>query len=374
MSLMTHHHARLAGLGFATPRAIAQEELALTQRKALGLEGVSAELFARIVSASGIDSRGVVADVSTILDRTTAERMRLFAELAPPIAVAAACEALAKSDIPPDAITDVVIATCTGLAAPGLASDLAERLPLSCDVRPLQLGFMGCFGGIAALRTARALACADPSAVVLVVAIELCSLHFRRGTAPDALVSFAIFGDGASAAIVLGDDARGRAIGSLVAPRTRNLGGRELMGWNVEDDGFRMTLGRAVPEEIERCVPDFLGPGRPSAIALHPGGVAIIDAVGRALGATIGTAPSGERTALPAANFTNELGLDLAESRRILRTTGNTSSGAVFRVANQVVSRNRERVRGETPSPQRSIDLVAFGPGLIADAIRLEGD
>lgn len=357
--------AHLVSFGFAEPPHVPQQELAQLQSRALGLEGGARGMFERVVAASGIDSRGVAADVRTILDQSTAARMRLFAQHAPPVATAAARTALARAGVSPGRVTDLVVVTCTGFVAPGLHSDLVESLGLSPSVRPLQIGFMGCFGGIAALRAARNAAAADAEAVVLVVAVELCSLHFRRSGAPDALVSFALFADGASAAVVAGEDAGLAPLALLEDPRTELLGGRRLMGWTVEDDGFAMTLGKAVPDEIARHVAEAAdGVGR--SVAVHPGGLAIIDAVERGLGR------SGGR--------------DFTDAREVLRTTGNTSSGAVLRVAERVLSRNQRPIGCETalqpagasgsqplPAAGCRVDLMAFGPGLVADRIAAVG-
>lgn len=344
----------LLALGFDGPPAIAQAELAVIQSRALGLEGVDLERFRRIVDGSAIDARLVAADVDGTLDLSTAQRMRAYAEVAPRFAVGAAREALARAGLAPDAVTDLVIASCTGFSAPGLCVDLVERLGLQPAVRPLQLGFMGCFGGVAALRAAHALAAGDSEAVVLVVAVELCSLHFRRSTAPDALVSFALFGDGASSAVVAGLDAPvgGSApLGRLLRPRTLLLGGRDLMGWTIEDDGFRMTLGRAVPAEIERALREVDAGADDDAIApncaVHPGGAGILDAV------EAGLARPGVCTT----------------AREVLRSTGNASSGAVLRVLDRVLRVARD---GRLDARQSMVDILAFGPGLTFDRIRLQ--
>lgn len=366
----------LLALGFDGPPAIAQAELASIQSRALGLEGVDLERFRRIVEGSAIDARLVAADVDGTLDLSTAQRMRAYAEVAPRFAEGAAREALARAGMAPDAVTDLVIASCTGFSAPGLCVDLVESLGLQPTVRPLQLGFMGCFGGVAALRAAHALAAGDSEAVVLVVAVELCSLHFRRSTAPDALVSFALFGDGASAGVVVGDDVSGRVgapLGRLLRPRTRLLGGRDLMGWTIQDDGFRMTLGRAVPAEIERALREIDASATDDAIApscaVHPGGAGILDAVETGL-------------ARPGA---------CATAREVLRSTGNVSSGAVLRVLDRALRVARNRADERAPvvagaaagldTPRRDgrlgdresmIDILAFGPGLTFDRIRLQ--
>jgi len=61
------------------------------------------------------------------------------------------------------------------------------------------------FGTAEALRVARALAAEDPSAHVLLCAVELCSLHYYYHWNPKKLVSNAIFADGAAALVIMSD-------------------------------------------------------------------------------------------------------------------------------------------------------------------------
>jgi len=81
--------------------------------------------------------------------------------------------------ISPCSVTHLVTVSCTGFAAPGVDFHLFDALGLAPSVQRVHVGFMGCHGAINGLRTARGLAAADPDAVVLLCAVELCSLHYR---------------------------------------------------------------------------------------------------------------------------------------------------------------------------------------------------
>src|SRR4029079_1165152 len=102
------------------------------------------------------------------------ERMAVYAREAPELALAAIAR-LGNLD----GITHMVVASCTGFTAPGLDQILARRLGLAPTVERVVVGFMGCYAGVTALRTAAHLVRSDPRARVLVVAVELCSLHLQ---------------------------------------------------------------------------------------------------------------------------------------------------------------------------------------------------
>lgn len=345
--------ATLRGLGTATPPTRwPQRELAAVQAELWGLRGEEQARWWRIIDRSGVSFRAIAADPADLPRLSTAERMDRFETHAPSLAHAAARRALADAGREPREVTDLVVATCTGFAAPGLGARMVgpRGIGLSPQVRQLQLGFMGCFGGVAALRTAAALAAADPQAVVLAACVELCSLHLRRDTSPQNLVASALFADGAAAAVVEGTAASAGAGGvRLGGGRCRTLpDSLEEMTWRITDEGFAMTLSREVPLAVRRSIRELLAEASPPprAILPHPGGPGILDAVEAAI------ADRGE----------GDLdGRGLVWAREILAEHGNMSSPTILFVLARAIERG-------VPLPA---DLVAFGPGLTVDAIGL---
>jgi len=351
---------RLLGIGTALPaRRWRQADLAQLQRDLWGLRGAALDRWQRIVERCGVEWRSIAADPEELPRLSTAERMVRFESLAPPLAAHACTAALRSAGVGAAQVTDLVVVTCTGFAAPGIASGLvgAGGIGLSASVRPLQLGFMGCFGGVAALRTAGALAASDPDAVVLAVCVELCSLHLRSDTDPQNLVASALFSDGAAAVVVagVGHDASGRA--GAAGPRW-SIGrgrcltipeGRDAMTWRITDAGFAMTLSRAVPSTIRDRVGGFLAGAspQPRSILPHPGGPGVLDAVEAALGGSV------------LADRVDPRGLRAA--RETLAECGNMSSATILFVLQRALDLGG-------PSP---VELVAFGPGLTIDSIAL---
>lgn len=279
------------------------------------------------------------------LGPTTAVRMRMYADHAPPLAIEAAGKALADGAVSAAEVTHLVTVSCTGFVAPGVDVSLIRTLGLRPTVERVHVGYMGCHGALNGLRTAAAFAAADPAAVVLLAAVELCSLHYYYGMAADKVVANALFADGAAAVVGRGHTAgtgrRVLATGSCLIPDTA-----EVMGWTVGDHGFEMTLSKKIPTAIERHLRPWLEGwlaavgltvGAVGGWAVHPGGPKILTAVEAAMG-------------LPADA--------LADSRAVLTDHGNMSSPTVLFVLDRM---RRRDVAGP-------IVLLGFGPGLIAEA------
>lgn len=350
--------ARILGLGTALPaNSASQVEALALARRLVAYSGDLARALPILYRRTGVEHRNVVIDpvtgaplVATTDDRFalgTADRMRAFETLAPELAARAARNALQNARLDPPAITHVVTVSCTGASAPGLDIELVDRLSLRLDVGRSHLGFMGCYGALSGLRVASALA-RDPDARVLLVAVELCSLHFHHGDDPQRIVANALFSDGAGAVVLGSAPSSTRlevsACGSFVFPDSR-----DAMSWRIGDFGFEMGLSPKVPRAIEEhlrpCLEEWLARAGCSlaeigAFAVHPGGPRILDAVERAL-------------QLP------ENTLDL--SRAVLAEHGNMSSPTVLFIL--------ERLLAKT-SP-RPILALGFGPGLVAETTLL---
>ncbi len=281
---------------------------------------------------------------------STARRMRLYAELAPPLAGAAAATALARSGRPAEAVTHLVTVSCTGFVAPGVDAALVRALGLAPTVQRTHVGFMGCHGAVNGLRVARAFADAEADACVLVCAVEVCTVHTHYGADPQQLVANALFSDGAAAAVGVADagapaDAwRIAAAGSCLFPDS----GR-AMTWNIGDYGFEMSLSKGVPALIARSVRPWLvkwlagqglTPEEVASWAVHPGGPRILEAVEEGL------------------RLPREA---LAASREVFETCGNMSSPTVLFILDRLRSAG---------APRPCVAL-GFGPGLVAEALLL---
>ena len=226
--------------------------------------------------------------------------------------------------------------------APGIDQIIARRIALSPQVERLLVGFMGCYAAVAALRSARHIVRSDPQARVLVIAVELSTLHLQPATEIEPLLAMLQFGDGAAAALVSADPT-GLAIEAPFA--TTLPESDDLIRWAITDRGFAMHLSGEVPARIGTALADpafvatLTGGRDPAAIdgwAVHAGGRSILDSVEHAL-------------ALPATA--------LAASRAVLADNGNMSSATLMFVLARLLA---------GPPVAQGVAL-AFGPGLAAE-------
>jgi predicted naringenin-chalcone synthase len=289
------------------------------------------------------------ADRPATLGPTTAERMRYYAEHAPPLAQAAASSALDQANLAASEITHLITVSCTGFDAPGLDVALVSGLGLRPTTERLQIGFMGCHGAINGLRAALAITAADARNRVLLCATELCSLHYRFQWEPERLVANALFADGAAAVVAGGEAAlpedssawRLAATGCCLIPDSQHA-----MSWRIGDHGFEMTLDAAVPELIQRHLRPWLTAWLAEhglsladirSWAVHPGGPRILSSIEESLGLSAAAT---------------------AASRDVLASHGNMSSPTVL----FILQRLRETA-AECPCV-----ALGFGPGLYAEA------
>jgi alpha-pyrone synthase len=176
----------------------------------------------------------------------TAKRMEVFERFAPRLA-RRTLDRLKLSDEERDGISHILVTSCTGLYAPGLDFDILDHLGLDTGVERTMIGFMGCYAAINGLKQARHIVRSEPEAKVLLVNLELCTLHLQETQDLEQVLSFLVFGDGCAASLISAEPA-GFSIDSfrsVLIPETR-----ELITWRIRSEGFDMLLSGKVPGEI----------------------------------------------------------------------------------------------------------------------------
>lgn len=271
---------------------------------------------------------------------STAQRMKLF-ELYAPRLLQSALDRLALTTEERTSIRHIIVTCCTGFFAPGLDFTAVEYLGLDPGVERVFIGFMGCYAAINGLRLARHIVRSQPEASVLLINIELCTLHFQETQEIDNVLSFLLFGDGCAVSLIR-TGTSGLAIESF---QTISVPGtRSLIRWNIGDVGFDMVLSGKVPGELRKTLHERkadLDPHRDTALwAVHPGGRSILDAVE----AGLQLSPN-----------------DLAASCSILRQFGNMSSATVMFVLQEMM---------RTAQPGQKGCALSFGPGLTAETMK----
>jgi predicted naringenin-chalcone synthase len=277
----------------------------------------------------------------------TAARMARFEENARDLALRAvtALDIGAEREV----ITHLVVASCTGFTAPGLDQHLMRALDLDPAVERTMVGFMGCSAAVNALKTAHHIVRSEPAAKVLVINIELCTLHMQETSNLEEILSALLFGDGCSAALVSAEPTGIALKGFRAAAIPAS---EKLITWHVGDQGFTMHLSGEVPSRIAAALRHEVSrndeggifrAGRPEDVdlwAVHAGGRTILDAVEQALGLE---------------------GEALRWSRGVLRDYGNMSSATIMFVL--------ERMMRAGIAAQNGFGM-AFGPGLVAETFR----
>ena len=272
----------------------------------------------------------------------TAKRMEIFERFAPRLAQRT-LDKLSLSAEERRGITHVIVTSCTGLYAPGLDFEIVDHLGLDTSVDRTMIGFMGCYAAINGLKQARHIVRSEPAAKVILVNLELCTLHLQETQELEQVLSFLVFGDGCAASLISAEPV-GFAMDSfrsVLIPQTR-----DLITWRIRGVGFDMLLSGKVPAEIGKALAvsgeEVLGKYKPQEITLwgvHPGGKSVLDAVERGLG-------------LPAEA--------LAASRQTLECFGNMSSATVMFVLARLM---------QQAQPGELGCAMSFGPGLTAETM-----
>lgn len=372
----------LQGLSTIVPPTIlVQEEVRDVFAAQPGLSRLGRRIVSTAFGESGIETRHTVLEELTQAPREDGEppvffqpdsgelllpgtraRNDIYAEHASRLYVDAGRAALEDSGIGADRITHVITVSCTGFYAPGPDFEVARDLGLPAGVQRYHLGFMGCYAAMPALRLAMQLCKAEEHAAVLVISVELCTLHLRASDDPDTIVATSLFADGAAAGVVTNcppvPTARALEL-QRFATRTTPEGEGD-MAWRIGDHGFEIGLSPAVPSIIGEHVigavepllahePDLsaaLGSGTAGEAiahwAVHPGGRSILDRVQSAL------------------HLRDD---QLAPPRAILREYGNMSSATVMFVLRRIL--DSSAVDGDR------VAAMAFGPGLTVESALL---
>jgi predicted naringenin-chalcone synthase len=281
----------------------------------------------------------------------TAQRNILYRKEALPLAVTAIEDCLSP-DLNRATITHLITVSCTGLYAPGLDIELVGTLGLPDDTRRTGINFMGCYAAFNALKMAKAICESSKDAKVLIVCVELCSLHFQKASTPDFMLSNALFGDGA-AAVMVENSAVVRGFEIIDEQCSLVSEGYSEMSWQIGDSGFEMMLSQDVPELIKGHISQLTNKllarhqwqlSDIDYFAIHPGGKRILQCIQQALGITAH---------------------DSRFPLQILQEYGNMSSTTILFVLKEIWNNLNNGDHG------KKVLCFAFGPGLTLESMIL---
>ncbi len=356
-------NSSLVSIGLANPGApIPQSEIARFMQLAHQLDEPEGRRLGFLYRMSGIESRHSVlgdfdklnADDFTFFPKNrtlhpfpgTKARMEVFRKTAPDLAAKAVFSCMEQAGEETHTLTHLILVSCTGMVAPGVELQLIQRLGLDDSVERYCVHFMGCYAAFTGLKLADKIVRAEPDARVLLVSVELCTLHFQKEYTEDNLLANSLFGDGAAAALVMNSE-KGLKINSYLSQVLRD--GDEDMAWGIGDFGFEMKLSKYIPSLLDQGIRQlrevFEKKFKLSQIrnfAIHPGGKQILQKVQEAFDLN------------PEVNF---------HASEVLRRCGNMSSASILFVLDRMM---------KDPKVEGEIFAMGFGPGLTLETLHLE--
>ena len=358
----------ITAIGTANPPyKRAQHEIAELIAEGFHLNPIQKKILKRIYKSSGIEQRhSVLTDYCkqpgefeffpndpSVSFPTTAQRMAVYKATALPLALTAIKNCLSTVNKPD--ITHVITVSCTGMYAPGIDIEIVQALKLASSTKRTSINFMGCYGAFNGMKVADSICRADSDATVLLVCVELCSIHIQNNFTLDNIISNAIFADGAAAVLIQSKPANQQkhlSFKSFYCDLMPNTS--QEMAWHIGDSGFDMVLTAYVPDVIKSGIAEFtdrlLSQTNQSFsdidyFAIHPGGVKILQACEASFNIT---------------EHDNRFSYD------ILRQYGNMSSATVLFVLNQIWNDLNKT------DDKKTIFSCAFGPGLTLESMLLE--
>ncbi len=344
----------IASTATAVPDFVVTREVVKTYfGQVFPLEGSRLDAMMGVVDNSGIRQRFCVLPVDELIRPRSLERIsQQYQEHAIRLGRAVATECLERAQLRPEEIDLIITVSCTGVMIPSLDAHLVNAMGFRSNVRRLPITELGCAAGASAIARGRDFLLAFPRGRVLIVAVELASLTFQRGSLSQAnLISSILFGDGAAAAVMCGQDAPGPRV--LDAESYLFPDSIDAMGFDLKETGLHIVLSRDVPDMIRGRIRDLvrcflarrgLAAEGIDAFVLHPGGRKLLVAIE-------------EELALPRQRT--------QPSWDVLAEYGNLSSASVLFVLHEWLTRRR-------PAPGSLGLMAAFGPGFTAEQLLLQ--
>jgi alpha-pyrone synthase len=360
----------ITAIGTANPPyKRSQKEAAELLAAAFDLNSAEKRLLRVVYKATGIDARhSVLPDYCgepghfTFFPNdpddpypSTSARMAIYKDNALPLALAAidACFSSLPS-FDKNNITHLITVSCTGMYAPGIDIEIIQRLGFPSTTQRTAINFMGCYGAFNALKAAHAISQSEKNANIMIVCVEICTIHVQKNMSMDHIVSNAIFADGAAAVIVQSQPDEKKHL-SIDAFHSDLLAQSDKeMAWHIGDQGFDIVLSSYVPQLIQSGIAAFmqtllnkrqLSPSDIDFYAIHPGGIKILQAC--------------EKT-LTISKQQNKYAYE------VLRQYGNMSSATIFFVLKRIFDEI------QAADHQKNIFSCAFGPGLTLESALLK--
>lgn len=346
---------RIASAATALPKHRYDQQTILQALKFHWADKLEApDMLDRLHARTGVDTRYLALPIEAYPElKSWGEANQIWIDAACELGQNAICHALTRAGLSVQDPSAFFFVSISGVASPSIDAKLVNLMGLNRNIKRVPIFGLGCVAGAAGIARAADYVRAFPDQAALLLSVELCSLTIQRDDLSIAnLISSGLFGDGAAAVIVCGDQRpcpgpEILATRSVFYPDTE-----DVMGWDIGERGFRIVLSKEVPNMVYRHlagdIDKFLADHELSrhdigAWVMHTGGPAILTATENAL-----DLPEGA----------------LAASWDCLRRVGNLSSSSVLFVLEEFLERRK-------PAPGTYGLLAAMGPGFCSELILL---
>jgi len=262
-------------------------------------------------------------------------------------------DVIVKAGIKKEDITDLLFVSTTGLATPSMDALIINKLRLNPHINRSPLFGLGCGGGVSGMAKANTVAKANPDAVVLLIAVELCSLTLIKSDySKSNFIGSSLFSDGIAACIIKGDNhGKDQAVEYVASSSKLYYDSLDVMGWEFQDTGFKVLFSKDIPtfihENVHHDITEFLAKqglelSDIKNFIFHPGGKKVLDA------------------------YTDALKVEgdfLNKTRAVMNGYGNMSSCTVLYVLEKFMTEGYEKGYGL---------MMAMGPGFSSEMILLK--
>jgi alkylresorcinol/alkylpyrone synthase len=304
---------------------------------------------------TGIVTRNFVKPLNYYAETTTfKQRNDEYIKLALQYSVEAAEAVIANAGINKEDVTDIIFLSTTGLATPSIDALIINQMQLNPHISRTPVWGLGCAGGVSGMAKANMAAKANPDAVVLLIAVELCSLTLIKSDySKSNFIGSSLFSDGVAACIVKGDN-QSQPKPQITFKATSSklyYDSLEVMGWDFREDGFKVVFSKDIPtfihQNINKDIEDFLAKHSLQLsdiknFIFHPGGKKVLDAYADALQIE---------------------GDFLKNTREVMNDNGNMSSVTVLYVLEKFMATGFEEGYGL---------MLAMGPGFSSEMVLLD--
>jgi alkylresorcinol/alkylpyrone synthase len=313
------------------------------------------DMLDRLHARTGVETRSLTLPIEAYPElKSWGEANQIWIDTACELGQTSICHALTRAGLSVKDPAAIFFVSVSGVASPSIDAKLVNLMGLNRNIKRVPIFGLGCVAGAAGIARAADYVRAFPGQVALLLSVELCSLTIQRDDLSIAnLISSGLFGDGAAAVIVAGDECPGTGPQILATRSVFYPDTEDVMGWDIGERGFRIVLSKEVPNMVYRHlagdIDAFLAEhdlrrGDIGAWVMHTGGPAILTATENAL-----DLPDGA----------------LEASWDCLRRVGNLSSSSVLFVLEEFLERRK-------PAPGTYGLLAAMGPGFCSELILLQ--